>query len=78
MGIFDRMWNLGRGAVRVRRSSGDERISDAELEAELANVRRAPEKPAAVVPEVAPAAPEEADEPQGPERDADGKIIKTL
>ena len=40
MGVFDRMLNLGRGALRVRKNGSDRMLSDEELEAELASVRR--------------------------------------
>ncbi len=82
MGVFDRMWNLGRGALRVRKSGTGEILSDAELEAELADTAPSPSPSVArhkaaqpAVPEGDPAPP---DEPEGPKRDANGNIIKTL
>ena len=81
MGVFDRLWNLGRGKVRTIKSRGGPGLSDAELEAELANVRPevAPLKDAAPPDSAAePEAPEAEAASEGPARDADGHIIKTL
>ena len=80
MGIIGRLWNLGKGTWKVRTSGNEERISEAELEAELAQTSAASHQsvpaPQAEVPK---SAEEGADDalPE-PERDADGKVIKTL
>ncbi len=84
MGVFDRMLNLGRGALRVRKNGPEGMLSDEELEAELASVR-----PSAVAAEpvvstdqdpapVSADSKADADAPEGPQRDDKGRIIKTL
>jgi len=84
MGFFDRMMNLGRGKLRVHKSSQEDVLSDAELAAELSNVRPAPRAASPVPTSSAVPTHETATEPEpeegpdGPELDADGKIIKTL
>ncbi len=88
MGVFDRVWNLGKGVLRTRRGSAEERLTEAELEAELADLRppvasRAPRAAAdgalaAPADEGAAAPAEDEASGTGPDRDADGNIIKTL
>ena len=80
MGIIGRLWNLGKGTWKVRTSGSGERISEAELEAELAQTSAASHQaaPAAQAEAPKPAEDEASDGLPEPERDADGKVIKTL
>ena len=73
MGIIGRLWNLGKGTWKVRQNDSPERVSDAELEAELEGMR-----PGVKAQPVKDAPQEtEASAPE-PEKDESGKVIKTL
>jgi hypothetical protein len=75
MGLFGRIWNLGKGSLKTRGTGSAERISEAELQAELEGLGQV-ERAAVVAGE--PAA-EGVEAPlEEPERDAAGEVIKTL